>query len=109
MSKKVTTKIVLGDNTLTVSGYYTAGREGVQYQNNGDHGTWNRYGDSPGDPPEPPEFEIETIMVGTEDITELMAGMFYEYRGVVTRDIKYTPVWVKIEELCIEAILEEER
>ena len=99
MSKKVTTKIVLGDNTLTVSGYYTAGREGVQYQRS----------DEPGDPPEPEEFEIETIMVGTENITELMAGMFYEYRGVVTRDIKYTPVWVKIEELCIEAILEEER
>lgn len=98
MSKKVTTKIVLGDNTLTVSGYYTAGREGVQYRRSGE----------PGDPPEPEEFEIETIKIGSEDVTELMATLYYEYRGVITRDISYKPLWEKIEEMCVEAVSEEE-
>lgn len=99
MSEHKVVNINYADNTLTISGYYTEGREGVQYRSNGD----------PGDPPEPEEFEIETIKIGSEDVTELMATLYYEYRGVITRGIKYKPVWEKIEELCIEAVREEKR
>ena len=99
MTEHKVVNINYADNTLTISGYYTAGREGVQYKRNGD----------PGDPPEPEEFEIETIWIGSEDVTELMATLYYEYRGVITRDISYKPLWEKLEELCIEAVREEKR
>lgn len=97
MSDHRVVNINYADNTLTISGYYTEGREGVQYRRSGE----------PGDPPEPEEFEIETIKIGSEDVTELMATLYYEYRGVITRATSYQPVWEKLEELCIEAVREE--
>ena len=89
-----TIPVVLGDNTLTVNCWHTPGRAGTMYRSNGD----------PGDPPEPEEIEIECIKIGQEDVTELLATLWVEKRGTITRDIRYVPVWQEIEQKALEAI-----
>lgn len=69
MGKSVTIDLPFGEGFAQVTGYYTPGRAGTMYKRNGE----------PGDPPEPPEFELESIVVGGVDITEELAWV---YRGI---------------------------
>lgn len=85
--------IILGDNTLSVDCWHTPGREGTMYRSNGD----------PGDPPEPEEIEIERIMIGQEDVTEMMAALYVQ-RGYGMSPVRHVPVWGVLEQKALEAI-----
>jgi hypothetical protein len=77
MGKSVTIDLPFGEGCAQVTGYYTPGRAGKMYKRNGD----------PGDPPEPEEFEVESIIVGGVDITEELVGVCKEVRqGMCTSD-----------------------
>lgn len=96
MSTAHNVSITLGDNTLSVDCHYTPGTPDVWYLRNGD----------PGYPGDPEEIEIERIRIGQEDVTELLATLWVEKRGTITRDIKYVPVWEILEQKCLEEIYE---
>ena len=77
-----------------MTGYYMPGRAATMYKRNGDsyQGSVSRYGDNPGDPPEPEEFDVESIVVGGVDITEELVGMCKETRqGMCNFDY---PDWI---------------
>lgn len=97
MSTHHVVNVNLGDNNLQVHCWHTPGREGTMYRSNGD----------PGDPPEPEEIEIERILIGQEEVTELLATMYVQ-RGHGMTPVTYAPVWSVIEQKCLEELYERE-
>lgn len=84
MGKRVTIDLPFGEGFAEVTGYYTPGRAATMYKRNGE----------PGDPPEPPEFELESIVVGGVDITDTMVLCYKELRsGPMGLTLKYVD-WV---------------
>jgi hypothetical protein len=68
MQRILAIDLPFGEGFAQVTGFYTPGRAGTMYNRNGD----------PGDPPEPEEFDVESIVVGGVDITEELVGVCKE-------------------------------
>ena len=82
--------IPLGDNTLSVDCWHTSGRKSNIYY----------------EPDYPEEIEIERIMIGQEDVTELLATLYVQ-QGHKMTPMKYVSVWEVLEDKCLEKIYDQ--